>query len=45
MLLYYCYGMKAEYNQLSVCKKQGDHSKRVYFIATSKLMNYDYVNG
>ena len=45
MLFYYCYGMQAEYNQLSVCKKQGDHSKRVYFLSASKLLNYDYVNG
>lgn len=45
MLLYYCYESKAEYNQLTVCKKQGDYSRRVYFIAASKLLNYEHVNG
>ena len=45
MLLYYCYESKAEYNQLDVFKKQGDHSRRVYFIAASKLLNYEHVNG
>lgn len=45
MLLYYCYELKAEYNQLDVFKKQGDHSRRVYFIAASKLLNYEHVVG
>lgn len=45
MLIYYCYEMRAEYNQLDVFKKRGDHPQRVYFIAASKLLNYDHVVG